>query len=564
MKKTRLLLASIAVAPLLAAWPAAAQSGEKLSRRGGATLYENTDFRGRQETFFADDADLGDNAIGRNRASSVRVDRGCRARLYSEVGFRGTYAEIIGDEPDLRGTPIGNDRARSIKVRCGFDLDWGDGRDAPAPVPGRRGATLYADARFAGASESFGPGDVADLSRSRIGNDRVSSIRIDAGCRARLYAEAGFRGAMSEFGADDADLSHTEVGSDRASSLKVRCGGPPFDFGDADTRRRGVTLFSEPRYGGRAQTFYEDVADLSRSRVGNDRAASLRLDPGCRVRLFKDSSFRGDFIELRSDVPDLGSTVLGSRSVSSLALRCDGAPWGSGLPGDDHHHDSDDHHHDSDDHHHDSDDHHHEGGDPYDDDDHHHDRGGDRRGVTLYRDAEFRGVAETFYGDVPNLKGSRIGNDKASSVALDRGCRARLYEHAEYRGDYVELRYDEPYLEATPIGNDSVSSLEVRCGPYDDWGGGRRGRHHGSVTLFRDVDFEGVAETFYGDVPNLKGSRIGNDKASSVHVDRGCRVWLYEDADYRGDYVVLHHDEPDLDATPVGGDRVSSLRLECR
>jgi hypothetical protein len=39
----------------------------------------------------------------------------------------------------------------------------------------------------------------------------------------------------------------------------------------------------------------------------------------------------------------------------------------------------------------------------------------------------------------------------------------RLYQHPNYRGDYTELRSDEADLRGSRVGDDGASSLQVRC-----------------------------------------------------------------------------------------------------
>lgn len=190
------------------------------------------------------------------------------------------------------------------------------------------------------------------------------------------------------------------------------------------------------------------------------------------------------------------------------------------------------------------------------------DRGG-QKGVTLYSDEDFRGQSEFFTEDDPSLENNRIGNDRVSSVRVDRGCRVTLFRNERYKGDSVVLDDDEPSLYETRVGNDSVTSLLVRCagrggnteGDYG-WGGG--------ATLFSDSDFRGRSQSFDRDVRDLRGSQIGNDSASSIRVARGCEVVLYSGADFRGESTVTERDIENLGETRVGNDQVSSLEVRCR
>ena len=527
----------------LAALVSAAVEAQRHHR---ATLFSEADFRGTSLGYDRDIADLRRSSLGRDNVASLRVARGCRVRLYEGAGFGGHYVEFDGSRRDLDRTAFGADRARALKIRCNWNRSWGDGglrptggrpgrpgvdKPRPRPIPGQGRVTLYSRTNFRGAADGF-TRDMVDLGRSRIGNDRAQSVELGRACRVRLYEESGFRGAYVELSGPVADLGRTRLGRNRASSLQLRCDNRPFDDapddpgypdrpGHGDPPGRSLTLYAEIDFYGDYESFGGDVASLSGSAIGNDRASSVRLPRGCRARLYEHKDFRGRYAELARDVADLGYTEVGNNRVTSLKVRCGDRPdWG--------------------------------------------DSGGvvSYRGVTLYRDSDFRGSSETFRHDMPHLGNSYVGNDTASSVEVERGCRVRLFADIEFEGAYIELDHPEADLRGTRLGNDRVSSLQVRCGRDGDWGDG--GYRRPPATLYRDRDFYGDSEAFYEDVPDLRQTRLGNDAAASIEVARGCRVRLYEDAGYRGDSVELNGDVDDLDRTPVGNRRVSSIRIWCR
>ncbi len=356
-----------------------------------------------------------------------------------------------------------------------------------------------------------------------------------------------------------------------------------------------ATLYRDAGFRGAHQALYGDVADLDRTSIGNNRSSSIGVPLGCRVRLYADTGFRGPRVELNADIRDLGRTAFGNDRVSSLKVRCGwDRDWGVEGPVDSGHgghgghggyghggsgHDGhggyghDGHggygHDGHDDRGHDG---HGHGG--YGHDDHGHGAGSgpygkpntrpsSRRGrAVLFRDAGYRGRDERFpAGDYPDLRDTAIGNDAVSSLEVRRGCRVRLYQDTEFRGDYEEIDYNVPDLRGTRIGNDRASSMQVRCGGNWSWDGYQR---RGGVILFSDADFEGYDERFEFDVPDLRETQIGSDTASSIAVDRGCRVRLFEDVGFRGRSVELTRDEAYLGQTRIGNDRVSSLKVYCR
>ena len=189
-------------------------------------------------------------------------------------------------------------------------------------------------------------------------------------------------------------------------------------------------------------------------------------------------------------------------------------------------------------------------------------------GVTLHRDVDYQGVSETFYADVPDLRGSRVGNDRVSSVSLGRDCQASLYADVDFKGLSIEISFGVADLRGTRIGNDALSSIRVRCEDRGtDWGTGGDGWSgappDSGVTLFRDLNFSGTSQLFTEDVPDLRDTFLGNDAATSVRVDRGCRARLYVDADYRGAYIEVDRQLSDLRGSRVGNDSVTSVRVRC-
>lgn len=320
LRKATLLLAGTAFTALVSlAAPAAADHD-----RPGVTLYHDVHFSGRRETFFDDVPRLDGSYVGNDTVSSLEVDRGCRVTLYSDAYYRGTSTTFTHSVDDLRGSPIGNDRVSSLRVDCGrygddrpgyYDGDYDDDRDDGWVV-------LYSDAGFRGRREAFNDDD-RDLRNNRIGNDRVSSIRIRRGCRVVLYSDRNFRGRATELRDDVEDLRYTSVGNDRVSSIQVDCRGGGYGDDDyGDRRGRGVTLYEHANYRGRSETFYGDDARLGNNFIRQDGASSVRVDPGCIVTLYEHDGYRGRSTTLRHDEPNLRETWVGNDRVSSLRVEC--------------------------------------------------------------------------------------------------------------------------------------------------------------------------------------------------------------------------------------------------
>lgn len=298
----------------------------------------------------------------------------------------------------------------------------------------------------------------------------------------------------------------------------------------ADTR--GVTLFDREGFRGEREHFTADTPYLERRGrygIGDDQARSISVDRGCQATLYSRTRFRGRSVRIHSDQESLRFTPIGLDEVSSLRVTCERRSSG--------HYDS-----------------------PYVDPYRHDDRGELKygEGVLLFEHKNMGGRRLFTDRDIANMRDTTLGNDRLTSIVVAPGCRAVLYRDAHFRGGRIEVRDSERHLGHTPIGNDSVSSIRVYCERYSD------PHDVEGITLFEHDDFRGRRQTFTRDIPNLKRTHFGNDRASSVEVPRGCRVTLFEHKNYQGRSVRLRRSEDSLRRTPLGNDRASSLRVDCR
>ncbi|MEM8930701.1 MAG: hypothetical protein AAGE94_05970, partial [Acidobacteriota bacterium] len=287
-----------------------AEASRHLGERRGALLFSDTTFRGRHHYVHRSFADLSPLRVGDDAVSSVRVATGCTLTLFTEPGFGGASTTITGDRATLRGTAVGPDTASSLHVDCG------KGRDQAPTV------TAYADSRYRGMHQRFAD-DVPDLGATRLGDDRLGSLRIDEGCRVVLFADQGFRGRTQHLDEDTPSLVGTPVGPDNASSLRVECRRPNGDVQiERLDRGAGVLLFDRSRFEGDRTLVRGDVSRLSATSLGNDRVSSIRVAPGCEAWLFSDADFRGRSVRIDTSIDDLDRTPVGSNALSSIRVRC--------------------------------------------------------------------------------------------------------------------------------------------------------------------------------------------------------------------------------------------------
>ncbi len=392
------------------------------------------------------------------------------------------------------------------------------------------GVVLYEGTRLSGERIGLAR-DTFDLNETAFGTRRASSVDVASGCRATLFEFSGYRGASVEVTSRIDDLAATRLGRRAVASVRVTCSGSGSGWGSGpgSVGSRGVTLFRDAKFEGESETFAADVPDLSRTRIGARQASSVEVPDGCVATLFAGPGFSGRSTTFRQAHDNLRLTDVGNDTASSLRVDCPvssgsalGGGWGSGAYG---------------------------------------------RGVTLFRDAGFKGASETFDVDVPDLSPTRVGARQASSIDVPEGCVATLFTGVNFSGRSAEFREAHDNLRLTDVGNDAAASLRVDCGrrPRNLRPGGPQAPASGpsGVTLYRDKDFGGESESFRSDVPDLSRTRVGGRQASSIEVPPGCRVTLFTETGYRGRSATFDGDHGNLRETPVGNDAALSMRVVC-
>jgi len=224
------------------------------------TLYEHANFRGQSRSFAEGSYRMGRLGIPNDSLSSLRVPAGLEVELYEHEGFRGRKKVVRGDVHFLHTF---NDEVSSIRVR-------------------RTAVTLFKHRDFRGARQWLKPGryDIQSLKR-RIGNDRLSSLKIPRGWKVTLYEHAGFRGRMTIVEGNARNLRHFDNTTSSIVVSKTRAPKKVTAFEHNDFKGRRIHL-ALGRY---------TISDLRG--VGNDMISSLRVPAGWEVVLFEHANFRG-------------------------------------------------------------------------------------------------------------------------------------------------------------------------------------------------------------------------------------------------------------------------------
>lgn len=168
------------------------------------TLYKG-DYSGTSAKFPIGRYDFRDGAYEDNVLSSIRIPRGLQVTLYESGSFRGRSMVLRKD------TGIDFFREHQFEgITTSMVVE-----DIPES---ELFVTLYEQVN-SGFEEKVGPGryNAADL---RIGDNRITSLRVPKGMRVTLQEEPDFKGRSMTF-ERDADLTISQVFDNRTSSLIV-------------------------------------------------------------------------------------------------------------------------------------------------------------------------------------------------------------------------------------------------------------------------------------------------------------------------------------------------------
>jgi len=181
----------------------------------GIYLYENINYGGRCRKWTADDNDFSDDNFN-DTASSIRFVGSYGGGkyaviLFADAGKRGVHSAFGADDPNLGDNKIGNDTASSIKI-------------GKVPQCVGDGIYLYENKDFGGRCRKF-TSSYDDMSNTGF-EDIASSVKLvgtyGGGRRTvRLCAHPGYNGACTSFSADDPNFRNDEIGHDRTSSLRI-------------------------------------------------------------------------------------------------------------------------------------------------------------------------------------------------------------------------------------------------------------------------------------------------------------------------------------------------------
>jgi hypothetical protein len=257
-----------------------------------------------------------------NDSTSIRVSAGEQAFLCRDNSYGGQCQIVTSDIAGLTNQPVGSDQISSLKVQTRGTVN--------ACTPGALQASFFADSNFSGLCVTRRLGNYPNSIAVGLPNDSISSIRIGTNAQAFVCRDDYYGGRCQIVTGDIADLSNQPVGNDQISSLKVQTRGAATN---CPPNPNQASFFVDANFSGPCVTL--DIANYLNSRaigLPNDSISSIRVGSAVQVFVCHDDHYGGLCQTVVSNIAYMSDQPVGNDQISSLKVQRRG-PATSRAPG---------------------------------------------------------------------------------------------------------------------------------------------------------------------------------------------------------------------------------------
>jgi len=154
--------------------------------------------------------------IGDNEISSAQIPAGCKLTLYQGNSLTGATQVLTTNWAGSSSDPW-NDKTSSLELSAALTIVSGTPKTCLID-----GVVLFKNAAFSGAKQTLSSSNGSyNTSQIIIGDNRLSSVRVPAGCKVTLYQNSGFSGATKVLTGDWTAVTG-DPWNDITSSLEAR------------------------------------------------------------------------------------------------------------------------------------------------------------------------------------------------------------------------------------------------------------------------------------------------------------------------------------------------------
>jgi hypothetical protein len=230
-------------------------------------LYEKKNFGGKKLKVSGDVPSLtGEKYKFNDDADSIQLSDGAvSVAIYENEGYVGNCTTLTADTPDLDKTNVGRNRLTSLKVnqRCG---------------EATRGVYLFEDTNYEGKSLTLTE-NAASLKGLNF-NDKTSSIKLVQISSIAVFENENWEGKCETIKADTPSLKGSEVGNDKISSIKVNA--------ECDKLRTLIIKNHAAAVIKYSWSYYDQIWGWQEKRLASGQSDTIFLDPNKKLFLYVD------------------------------------------------------------------------------------------------------------------------------------------------------------------------------------------------------------------------------------------------------------------------------------
>ena len=209
-------------------------------------LFEHGGYGGNCKVFGKRDyPNPGEMGFANDTASSIKVGGNVKATLCKDDNYGGGCEDFSGDDGNLGDNSIGDNQVSSLKVQ--------DRGGQTGCTPNSDQVALFEHGGYGGNCKVFGKRDYPNPGEMGFANDTASSIKVGGNVKATLCKDDNYGGGCEDFSGDDGNLGDNSIGDNQVSSLKVQdrgsSGGNGVEFCDGTNYGSPCITLTAGKYG---------------------------------------------------------------------------------------------------------------------------------------------------------------------------------------------------------------------------------------------------------------------------------------------------------------------------
>ena len=241
--------------------------------------------------------------------SSFKLGTAAQVILCRDNNYGGNCQLFASNVANLGSEKIGNDTVSSAKVEA---------RGMQDCKPGAEQVGFFMHDNYVWPCSLKGLGEYSNAAAIGLPNDAVSSVLVGQGAWAILCVDDNYGGDCQRFTASDPHLGNDRIRNDRVSSAKVQ----RVNQYDCNPTANQVAFFVHDDYIGPCSVRgFGDYYTPQEVGVPNDSTSSVMVGSGAQVVLYVDNSYGGDGEKFTASDPHLSDNKIRNDRVSSAHVQ---------------------------------------------------------------------------------------------------------------------------------------------------------------------------------------------------------------------------------------------------